>query len=245
MLRAKPCRPQHVPQDFPVARRWARHPDRLAAQPLVYLPPRRGHAHGPFEDPLIAGKPYESEQTRPWQTERNRLAQPLVQPGPRPLVLRERCRECLDEDTRVHAPHRNASPSAAASAEATSSTFGRRHRPRSTGWVRYGAGGRGSCMPASPRRNASFTTSLSGLSSARRNCSIRAATSSSRDKVVLMHQSILQFDASMSIWLVCLHVMGSQPQAATSQWHGGPPPTPRSCHRRASRPRFLACDSHR
>ena len=191
MLRAKPCRTQQVPQDFPVARRWARHPDRLAAQPLVYLPPRRGHAHGPFEDPLIADKPHESEQARPWQTERNRLAQPLVQPGPRPLMLGERCRECLDQDIRVYEPHRYPSPSAAASADATSSTFGRRHRPRSTGWVQYGAGGRGSCIPTSPRRNASFTTSLSGLSRARRSCLIRAATSSSRDSVVLIHRSII------------------------------------------------------
>ena len=87
MLCTQPCRTEQTPQDCPVARCGARHPDRLAAQPIVYLPPRRGYAHGPFEESLITGKPHEGQEARLLQTDRNGLAQPLIQPGPRPLVL--------------------------------------------------------------------------------------------------------------------------------------------------------------
>lgn len=52
----------------------------------------------------------------------------------------------------------------------------------------------GSYIPTSPRRNASFTSCLRGLSIARRRCSIWAATSSSSERVVLMHHTMSTID---------------------------------------------------
>jgi len=62
MFRPNTRRTEQPREDRPTARRGTRHPDGLAAQPTLHLPPRGGHAHGPLEEPLITGQPHESQE---------------------------------------------------------------------------------------------------------------------------------------------------------------------------------------
>src|SRR6516162_8915686 len=107
-------------------------------------------------------------------------------------MLRERRDVGINKQISVDENHLKDSPSLAARASETSSRFPIRHRPRSTvsEWKLAGCG-LGAVSWVNPARNASFTACLKESRLVFLTFSRRIATSGSRLKVVLMHQSII------------------------------------------------------
>src|SRR6516162_3822782 len=98
----------------------------------------------------------------------------------------------IHKQVSVDENHLKDSPSLAARASETSSRFPIRHRPRSavSVWKLAGCGlGAVSCV--NPARKASFTACLKESCLVFRTFSRRIATSGSKLKVVLIHQSII------------------------------------------------------
>src|SRR6516165_9374024 len=107
-------------------------------------------------------------------------------------MLRQRRDVGINKQISVDENHLKDSPSPAARASEMSSKFPIRQRPRSTVSVWKLAGrGAGAVSCISPARNASFTACLNEIRFVFRTFSRRIATSGSKLKVVLIHQSII------------------------------------------------------
>lgn len=113
----------------------SRNPRGLAVEPVFDLLPGRADRSGPLEDTRIRDEAKEGEQTRPRQPDSRGSVEALIEPSARPLVLGEVLNVRVDEQVRVDEDQWNRSPSAAASASATSSTLSRKQRPRETAFV--------------------------------------------------------------------------------------------------------------
>jgi len=167
-------------------------PNRFAVEPFLDLMPCRATRRGPLEDTRVRDQAEEGEQTGPGQPHPCGAVQSLIEPGTRALVLIEVLNMRVDQEVRVNEDQWKRSPSAAASASATSSTLSRRQRPRETAFVTWGLRGvGGASRRVSPSRSASFTSCFRLPPRRRRACSRSRATSSSSVRVVRMHQSIL------------------------------------------------------
>ena len=105
-------------------------PDGLTVQPLFHLVPSARERLRPLEDPRICYQPNETQQAGPRQAHTRVPVQLRVEPPPGGAVLRESGDVRIDEEIRIEENHRNGSPSAIASASATSSRFGAKQRPR-------------------------------------------------------------------------------------------------------------------
>src|SRR5689334_8420540 len=107
-------------------------PDGIDVQPELDLVPRVGHWLGALEYPRVGDDAQECQERRPWHADAPCGTKLGVEPCACTNVLRKRFDVRVDEQVGVEQDHRNDSPSARASASATSSTLPMRQRPRST-----------------------------------------------------------------------------------------------------------------
>lgn len=134
-VRTHGCLRQEAPQHLSVSlgRRW--NPHSIAVEPLFDLLPCGADRGRPLEDTRIGHQAEEREQARPGQPDPRGAVEALVEPGPGALVLGEVVDVGVDEKVRVDKDQWKRSPSATASASATSSTLSSRQRPRDTAFV--------------------------------------------------------------------------------------------------------------
>ena len=183
---------KEFPKNFAMAIRGFRDPHGIAAKPREYLPPCVGYGRGPLEHTWIGGHAQESQQARPRQADRRRAIQPFIEPRAGTLVLGEDADVRVDQQIGVDQNYLKRSPSATAITSVTLSMLPTRHRPKDSVRVRKGSRGAagGPAIRPKPRRRASFTTAFRLALRALRSGSSAMATSFSRVRVVLMHQSV-------------------------------------------------------
>ncbi len=168
-----------------------RNPHSLGREPGEHLPPRFRNRRGPFEHTWIGSQSQECKQARPWQANRSYAVKACVEPCTGARVLGKSTDVRVDQQIGVNQYHRKDSPSTVARTSETLSILPARQRPRDTARVRgtRRAGGGDAICPR-PWRRASFTTAFKLALRVLRSRSSAIATSFSRVRVVLMHQSI-------------------------------------------------------
>jgi hypothetical protein len=111
------------------------YPTSLAIKPFLYLLPGFFERLRVLKNTGIGNEPYESQQTRPGKAQRLKATEPFVEPAAGGVMLLETSNMRVDEEVGIDEPHRKLSPSAMASASATSSMLPIRQRPKDTDLV--------------------------------------------------------------------------------------------------------------
>lgn len=178
-------------QDCAVTLGRDRHPDRRAVKPLLHLAPCGSDGFRLAKDPWIRDQAYKAQEGLPWQSNSRDTSKLLIQPTPRGRVLWHGGNPSINQKIGVDENHWKFSPSAMARTSATSSRFPTRQVPRSTESVWKGiVFGRGASICRKPCLRPSFMRAFCGCLRLFRTRSSKAATSSSRLRVVLTHQSV-------------------------------------------------------
>ncbi len=168
-----------------------RNPHGVGADPIFDLSPCIADRFRLFKYAGIAHQTNKGEQTRPRQPHTTRSRKLGIKPGSGCDMIGERAHMGIHEQIRINKDHLKSSPSATASASATSSSRLIRHTPRSTVRVAKGLAGAGGALKwVNPSRRAAFMASFRERFRLRRTCSRRLETSGSNVSVVLIHQNI-------------------------------------------------------